>query len=79
MPQLLSSGVPYILQTNVVYALPVTKTTLFCGDTTPALEQSNDITFASKVALTLTGGMTTVAGGFIRATTGTPSITLRRD
>jgi hypothetical protein len=72
-------GVPVVLVTNQVYALPTAKSNLFCSDTTPALEQSNDITFAAKAAITLVGGQSVVTGSFIRATTGTPTIVLRRD
>lgn len=79
MPSLLSCGVPYTLVTNQVYALPAVKTFLFCGDVTPTLEQSNDPTFATKAALTLTGGISQVTGLFLRATAGTPLITLSRD
>lgn len=77
--QLIPYGMPITMVTNQVYALPVAKSTLFSSDTTPALEQSNDITFAAKVVVTLTGGMSTVAGEFIRATAGTPTIILSRD
>ena len=77
--QLLPIGPPTTLQTNVVYALPAVEVTCFSSDTTPTLEQSNDITFAAKVAVTFTGGMATLGGGFVRATAGTPTITLKRD
>lgn len=77
--QLLPFGTPVILATNVVYALPGVKATVFCGDTTPAIEQSNLIDFSTKVSLTLTGGLGTLAGGFVRATAGTPLILLSRD
>ena len=79
MPSLLSCGVAHTLGTNVVYALPVCKTTIFCGDSSPALEQSNVETFLTKSSVTLTGGLGSCAGGFIRATTGTPIVILSRD
>jgi hypothetical protein len=77
--QLLSVGYPYTLQTNVVYAAPINKTTIFCGDSSPALEQSNIADFSVKSPITLTGGLGTVAGAFIRATTGTPLVVFSRD
>lgn len=77
--ELLSCGVPHALTTNRVYALPVCKTTVFTGDSSPALEQSNVLDFSTKSAVTLTGGMASLAGGFMRATTGTPIVILSRD
>ena len=77
--QLLLFGVPTVMQTNQVYAVPATKVTAFSSDTTPALEQSNDFTFAAKAAVTFTGGMATLGGAFVRATAGTPTILLSRD
>lgn len=78
--QLLSFGVPWTLQTNQVYALPApVKATVFSGDTTPTLEQSNDFTFTTKAAVTFTAGVATLAGTFIRATAGTPTVLLNRD
>ena len=76
---LLSCGMPTTLVTNQVYALPAVKVTAFSGDTTPTLEQSNAADFVAKTAVTFTGGMATLAGGFIRATTGTPTLTVKRD
>lgn len=75
---LLTCGVPLTLQTNVAYALPVPQVRVFCGDSTPALEQSNVLDFATKSAVVLTAGAAELSGGFIRATTGTPLILLCR-
>lgn len=77
--QKLSFDMPTTMQTNVVYAIPVAKATAFSGDATPTLEQSNDFTFAAKTAVTFTGGIATLVGSFVRATTGTPTIMLSRD
>jgi hypothetical protein len=80
MPNLLLPiGPSTTLVTNQVYALPAVKVTCFSSDTTPTLEQSNDSTFAAKAAVTFTGGIATLVGPFVRATAGTPTITLKRD
>ena len=77
---LLSCGYPYTITQNVVYALPVVKTTVFCGDSAPTLEQSNTVDFTAKSAVTLTAGQAQLAGGFIRSTGPTPvTIILSRD
>jgi len=73
-------GMATTMSQNVIMALPPNKAVLFCNNTTPAFEASNDISFATKVALTLTNGQATVAGGFIRSTGATPVVvTLARD
>jgi|GraSoiStandDraft_4_1057263.scaffolds.fasta_scaffold00110_16 hypothetical protein len=78
--QLIPFGLPVTMVTNQVYALPtVVKATGFCSDAAPTMEQSNDITFAVKAAVTFTAGIATLVGSFIRATTGTPTIILTRD
>lgn len=77
--QLLSFGIPYVLQANTVYALPSTKGTVFCADTTPGIEVSNLFDFSIKQSLTLSAGVSTAGGKFVRATSGTPSICLSRD
>lgn len=79
MPDLLSCGPTYILLTNVAYALPAVKTTIYSGDAAPALEQSNISTFATKSTLTLTNGSASISGTFIRTTAGPTTITLKRD
>lgn len=80
MPNLLLSfGVPTTLVTNQVYALPAVEATVFSDDTTPTLEQSNFSNFSTKAAVTFTAGTATLTGMFVRATAGTPTITLKRD
>ena len=77
--QLLPVGTPTTLVTNRVYALPAVEVTGFSSDTTPTMEQSNDFTFAAKAVITFTAGAATLTGPFIRATAGTPTLTLKRD
>lgn len=77
--ELLSIGPPTALVQNQVYALPAVRCTLFTDATTPTLQQSNTAAFTANVALTLTAGAATVAGGFIRATTTGVTVTLKRD
>jgi len=78
--QLLQFGQLTTMATNQVYAVPMSvKVTAFCGDTTPTMEQANDITFAAKAAVTFTAGVATIVGAWIRATAGTPTIILTRD
>lgn len=70
---------PTTLIQNVVYALPPGKSTLFTDATTPTLQVSNTVGFTANVAVTLTGGMATVGGAFIRSTAGNALVTLTRD
>jgi hypothetical protein len=80
MPQLIPFGPPTVMATNVIYATPGgAKASVFCGDATPTIEQSNVQDFATKSAVTFTGGLGTVVGAFIRATAGTPTVVLMRD
>ena len=77
---LLSCGPQYSLVTNTVYALPVHKVTLFTDAATPTIVQSNTPAATLSVAVTLTGGMATLAGGFIKVTSAGPTlVTLSRD
>jgi hypothetical protein len=77
--QLLPCGTPVVLVQNVVYALPVVKTTLFTDTGSPTLQQSNTAAFTANAPVTLTGGMASVAGGFLRATSAGVTVTLSRD
>lgn len=72
-------GMPVTMVTNQVYALPAAKATVFSDATTPSLQSSTTLGFVANAAVVFTGGLATVAGGFIRATTGTPTIVLKRD
>lgn len=66
--ELISLGTLVTMAQNTVFALPARKVRLFTNSAAPALQQSNDITFATNVAVTLTDGMAELAGGFLRAT-----------
>jgi len=77
--QLLSFGIPLALQTNVIYALPAAKGTVFCADTTPGIEVSGLFDFSIKQSLTLSAGVSTAGGKFVRSTAGTPTVVLSRD
>jgi hypothetical protein len=78
--QLLPIGPPTVLVTNQVYALPAVRTTLFCSDTAPTLEVSNDATFTVKATLALAAGQAPAAGTFLRTTSGGPiTVVLKRD
>jgi hypothetical protein len=76
---LVPCGSPTTLTQNVVYALPVVKTTLFTDTATPTIQLSNTSAFTTNVAVTLTGGTATLTGGFIRSTAGDALVTLKRD
>jgi hypothetical protein len=77
--ELISLGPPTTLLQNVVYALPAAEAVLFTDTATPTLQLSNTLAFTNNVAITLTGGMASVGGGFIRCTSGTAVVTLKRD
>ena len=53
---------------NVIYALPPQRCVVYCDGTSAALEVSNDTTFTTKAALTLTAGQSEANGRFIRST-----------
>jgi hypothetical protein len=72
-------GPTVTLVQNVAYALPSVKTTVMCADTTPGIEISNTSDFAVKQSVTVTAGVTTVAGKFIRSTAGNITVALGRD
>ena len=76
--ELLTSGFPIVLKTNVVYALPHYKAEIYSSDATPTLEQSNVFDFATKSTLTFTSGVASASGLFLRATAGTPTIVIKR-
>lgn len=76
MTELLPVGQPYLLVANQVYALPAVKCTLFAAGT-PTITQGIDSSTVAT-AVTLTTNQATVAGGFLKCTTGIV-ITLKRD
>lgn len=75
----ISIGPPTPLVQNQIYALPAVACTLFSSSATPTIQVSNDVTFSNNVALTLTAGAARVGGGFVRATTASTAISLKRD
>ena len=77
--ELLSIGPPITLVQNQIYALPAVKTTLFTDATTPTIQQSTTAAFTANVVVTLTGGMGTLTGGWLRTTSSGVVITLKRD
>jgi hypothetical protein len=63
---------------NVAYALPAVKATLYTDAAAPTITLSNTQAFTVNTAVTLTAGSATVAGGFLKCTSGI-NITLKRD
>lgn len=79
MPQeYISIGRPTPILQNIAYALPSFKCTLYVTGT-PTIVQSNTQDMAVTTAVTLVEGQYTVAGGFIKCTSGNITITLKRD
>jgi hypothetical protein len=72
--EVLSIGMPWTMIANRIYALPPFNVVLFTDATTPTIQQSLTSAFTANVAVTLTGGQATLAGGWIRATADTPVI-----
>lgn len=71
-------GINSITQ-NTIYGLPMSRMLLFTADSTPTIQQSNDIAFGNNVALTLTSGQAEVGGAFIRCTSGNITVCLKRN
>jgi hypothetical protein len=71
-------GMPWIMLAGIPYALPPCKATLFTDAVGPTITQSNTLAFVNSVAVTLTGGMATLSGGFIKCTTAI-LVTIDRD
>lgn len=75
--QLLSIGPPMPLVQNQIYALPSVSCDLF-ADTAATLQVSNTLAFTANQALTLTNGVSPVAGGFLKCTTAGAIISLKK-
>jgi hypothetical protein len=75
--ELVSIGPPTTLLAGVAYALPAVRVTLYT-DAAATLTQSNTQAFTASNAVTLTAGVSSVAGGFIKAVANT-LVTLKRD
>ncbi len=75
---ILSPGLVVSITQNVVYALPPMKCTLYVTGA-PTLLQSNTSDMSATTAVTLVEGQYTVAGGFIKCTSGNIDIRLKMD
>lgn len=73
----LSAGPPTLMVQNVVYALPGVKCTLF-SDTAGTFEQSSILAGPFIATAVLAGGQVDLAGAFIRCTTASPTVTVKR-
>lgn len=72
--QCLTQGNQITLLAGIIYALPAKKVRLTTSAAAPTLTISTDPTFATNVAVVLTGGEVELAGGFIKAAADTPVI-----
>jgi hypothetical protein len=73
----LSPGPPTLMVQNRVYALPAVRCLMFT-DTAGTYEQSAILAGPFIATVALAGGQVEVAGGFIRCTTASPTVTLKR-
>jgi hypothetical protein len=55
-----------------IYALPARACIIFCDGTSPTFFQSTTLAFTASVAVTLTAGQATLAGGFLKCTSNSP-------
>lgn len=62
---------------NVVYALPTSRCLLFT-DTAGTYEQSSVVSGPFIATAALSSGQVEVVGGFIRCTTASPTVTLKK-
>jgi len=76
--ELLSLGMPWTMVANRVYALPAVNVTLYTDAASPTITQSNTLAFTASTPVTLTGGVASLSGQFIKATADT-LVTLKRD
>jgi hypothetical protein len=76
--ELLPLGTPFTMLAGVAYALPAVKATLFTDATTPTITQSNTAAFTANAAVTVTAGVSTVSGGFLKAAANA-LVVLKRD
>ena len=73
----LSIGYPQVMTQNQVFALPTIRCLLF-SDTAGTYEQASVVTGPFLAMAALSGGQGEVAGGFIRCTTASPTVTIKR-
>lgn len=71
-------GPPTTMLAGIVYALPPVRVTLYTDATTPTITQSNTQAFTANTAVTVTAGVATVSGGFIKAAANA-LVVLKRD
>jgi hypothetical protein len=78
--EVLPIGMPWTMVANRVYALPPVKLAIFTTHGTPAFEVSNHFDFAQPgMTPTLTNGIATVVGGFIRTAASDVTVKLVKD
>lgn len=73
----ISMGVLTTLVQNTIYALPPRVVKIYTSATTPTIQQSSDLAFATNTAVTLTDGTAEIAGAFIRCTTGNIAVIIK--
>lgn len=73
----ISFGPPFLMVQNIVYALPAARGLLF-SDTAGTFEQASNLAGPFIATAALAGGQVEVAGAFIRCTTASPTVTLKR-
>lgn len=76
MTTVLPIGRQFTFVQNTVYALPARKCTLFT-EGSDTFTVSTDVAFTASKALTLTNGQADTSAGFVRCTTGTPTVFIK--
>lgn len=76
--ELISVGQPFAMIQNTVYALPSSRSVIFCETTTAIIQMSNLVAFTTSASVTLTNGQASVAGLFIRCTSGTVNVVVKK-
>lgn len=76
--EVISIGPPFTMLAGVAYALPAVNVTLYTDAAAPTITLSNTVAFTLNTAVTLTAGVATVGGGFIKAAANT-LVVLKRD
>lgn len=74
----LPMGTPTLMLAGIAYALPPVRVTLYTDATTPTITQSNTSAFTANTSVTVTAGVASVSGGFIKAAANA-LVTLKRD
>lgn len=75
--EVLSIGPPQLMVQNIVYALPAVKVTMFTN-TAGTYEQASILAGPFIATVALAGGQVELAGAFVRCTTASPTVTLKR-